>query len=380
MRFLFALICLLWVQPLLANPNGYRTEAPIAYLYDANSGIVMLEKSADKRIPTASMAKLMTGYVTFEAIKAKRVGRDSLFTVRPETWAKWHKRGSTMFLKSGQKVSVEDLLHGVLTLSGNDASVVLAEGLAGSETAFVNEMNEAAQKLGMENSKFATANGWPDGGKSYSSAHDLGLLAKHVIEDHPELFAEFFNRRSFKWNGINQANRNPLLGAVAGADGMKTGHSREAGYCLIGTAKRGERRLIMVIAGLPTIEARIEEARAMMNWGFDSWQEKPLFEADQKVATLPVQLGKLESISAVTPNKISTLGRAGEASQVRLLVRYIGPIKAPLRKGAEIGQLIIQYPDGMARTFPLVAANDVDHAGFLHRALNGFRSLWRMVA
>lgn len=380
MRFLFALILLLSVQPLQAAKPEYETQAPIAFMVDAHSGVVLLDKASDRRIPTASMAKLMTAYVAFEAIKAGRLDRKALYTVRPQSWAKWNNRGSTMFLKSGQKVSVENLLHGILTLSGNDASVVLADGMSGSEAAFTEEMNAAAQRLGMADSNFGTANGWPDKGATYSTARDLGVLATRIIEDHPELFAEFFNRRSFAWNKIAQPNRNPLLGAVEGADGMKTGYSSEAGYCLVGTARRGPRRLIMVLAGLPTMQSRVDEARAMMKWGFDNWQEKPLFAPGQTVTEVPVQLGRGDIVKAVTLHKISMLGQRGETVQPRLVVRYVGPVKAPVRKGMPIGQLTVQYPDGLQKGFALVAANDVEPASFLERAWNGFRSLWGRAA
>lgn len=378
MRLLFSLFVLLSALPLRAG--DYKPQAPIAYLVDAHSGIVLLDTSADKRIPTASMAKLMTAYVAFEAIETGKLDRKAQFTVRHESWAKWNNRGSSMFLKAGQKVSVEDLLHGILTLSGNDAAVVLAGGMAGSEAAFAKEMNVAAERLGMADSRFATANGWPDKGQTFSTARDLGVLAKRIIDDHPELFAEFFARRAFEWDGVKQPNRNPLLGAVDGADGMKTGHSSEAGYCLVGTAQRGQRRLIMVVAGLPTLQSRIDEARSMMNWAFDNWQEQPLFTPGQTVTHIPIQLGKGESVKAVTPHKISMLGLRGSTARPRLVVRYFGPIEAPLRKGERIGQLSVHYPDGLKQTFPLVAANDVEAAGFFGRAWNGLRSLWRKAA
>lgn len=380
MRLLLPFILLFLTQPAFAGVLTYKTQAPIAYLVDAHSGVVLLDKASDKRIPTASMAKMMTAYVAFEAIKVGKLDRKQKFAMRAETWTKWNNRGSSMFLKSRQQASVEDLLHGILTLSGNDASVVLAEGMSGSEKAFTDEMNASAQRLGMENSKFGTANGWPDKGGTYSTAHDLAVLAKRIIEDHPELFTEFFNQRSFKWNNIAQTNRNPLLGAIEGADGMKTGHSNEAGYCLVGTAQRGPRRLIMVVAGLPTMQSRIEEARGMMRWGFDKWEEKPLFDPGQQVADIPVQLGTDSTVGAIAPHKISMLGLKGDLAKPRLTMRFTGPVKAPLRKGDTVGQLTVHYPDGLQQKFPLVAANDVDAANFMERAWNGFVSLWSKAA
>ena len=380
MRILVALFLIVVAHPALAATAAYETQAPIAYLVDANSGVVLLDKASDKRIPTASMAKVMTAYVAFEAIKSGRVDRKTVFTVRPETWSRWNNRGSSMFLRAKQQVSVEDLLHGVLTLSGNDASVVLAEGLSGSEKAFTEEMNAAAERLGMRDSKFGTANGWPDGGGAYSTARDLSVLAKRIIEDHPELFAEYFSRRSFNWNGVSQANRNPLLGAVEGADGMKTGHSREAGYCLIGTAQRGPRRLVMVIAGLPSMPMRVTEARAMMRWGFDNWIEKPLYEPGQVVSRLPVQIGTQAEVAAIAPHKVSVVGYRNRPDSPRVTIRYSSPVKAPLRKGQKIAQMTVHYPDGLKQQFPLVAANDIGKAGFFRRAWTGLLRLWDMAA
>lgn len=380
MRILSLLALLFLAQPALADVASFKTQAPIAYLVDAHSGVVLLDKASAKRIPTASMAKMMTAYVAFEAIRAGKLDRKTTFTMRPATWAKWNNRGSSMFLRSGQQVSVENLLHGILTLSGNDASVVLAEGISGSEKAFTDEMNATAERLGMKDSRFGTANGWPDRGRTYSTARDLGVLAKRIIEDHPDLFHEFFNQPSFRWNNISQPNRNPLLGAVEGADGMKTGHSSEAGYCLVGTAQRGPRRLIMVVAGLPSMQSRVDEARGMMRWGFDNWQEKPLFNPGQMVTRVPVQLGTGDVVQAVTPHRISMLGLRGDPGVARLKVRYAAPVKAPLHKGDRIGQLTVYYPDGLRQDFPLVAANDVAAANFFQRAWNGLRSLWSSVA
>ncbi len=380
MRFFAVLLLLLLAQPVLSAKPVYTTNAPIAYLVDAHSGVVLLDKASDRKIPTASMAKIMTAYVAFEAIKAGKVDRKTLYTVQPQTWVKWNNRGSSMFLRSKQQVSVENLLHGILTLSGNDASVVLAEGMSGSEQAFIEEMNATAARLGMADSRFGTANGWPDKGGTYSTARDLTILAKRIIDDHPDMFAEFFNQRSFKWNNIAQTNRNPLLGAVEGADGMKTGHSSEAGYCLVGTAQRGPRRLMMVVAGLPTMQSRVEEARGLMRWGFESWREKPLFAPGQTVTDIPVQLGSDAAVSAIALHKISILGYKGRPDKPRLTVRYSGPVKAPLRKGQQVAELTVHYPDGLKQNFPLVAANDVAKAGFLQRAWNGFSGMWSKAA
>lgn len=361
--------------PAQANGPGPHSVAPIAYLVDLNSGSVLIDRKSVQQVPPASMAKMMTAYVAFEAIKAGKLTLQTEYQVSRPVWTRWNNRGSTMFLKADQKVSVENLLHGVLTLSGNDASAVLAEGVSGSEAAFVAEMNTAATRLGMKNSRFGNASGWPDGGKTVSTAQDLSRLAEHIIEDHPQLFETFFGRRSFGWSNVTQTNRNPLLGAVEGADGMKTGHSSEAGFCLVGTAKQGDRRLLMVIAGLPTAQARIDEARRLMRWGFEKWVEQPLFAPQQKIIDVPVQMGTAMAVPVVSNQRISALAPAGNSVRPKITVSYEGPVRAPIQKGQKIAELSVKYAGGDVQSFPLVAAVDIDRAGFLGRAWNGVRLL-----
>lgn len=361
--------------PVKANGPLPQSTAPIAYLVDLNSGTVLVDRKSGRQVPTASMAKMMTAFVAFEAIKARKISLQTEYRVSGATGTRWNNRGSTMFLKANQKVSVENLLHGVLTLSGNDASVVLAEGISGSEAAFAGEMNAAAKRLGMKDSRFGNASGWPDGGKTVSTAQDLSLLAEHIIEEHPQLFEMFFGQRSFRWGNVAQSNRNPLLGAVAGADGMKTGHSSEAGYCLVGTAKQDDRRLLMVIAGLPSAQARIDEARLLMRWGFDNWVEQPLFAPNQMVTNVPVQLGEAMVVPVATTQRIAALSRKGAIERPRISVSYDGPVKAPIRKGQKIAELSLLYEGGKVQRFPLVAADSVERANFLGRALNGMRLL-----
>ena len=257
---------------------SYETEAPIVMLKDLDSGRVLFSRGADKRFAPASMAKVMTAYVVLDLIAKGELSRDKLLTVEDATWKKWSARrgGSTMFLRAGEKVSVDDLLKGLITVSGNDAASVLAVGIDGSETAFVKRMNDMAARIGMTSSRFGTASGWPDGGVTKVSAGDLVLLAGRLIRDHPDGYARYFSIPKFQ-HGLSpdgkpivQANRNPILGRFAGADGLKTGHTSEAGYCFLGSAKRDGRRLIMVVAGMSSEKARREEAERLMNWGFAS--------------------------------------------------------------------------------------------------------------
>lgn len=365
-----------FLAPLLAiTPATYDSAAPVAYMVDVASGATLYARDADRRIPTASMAKMMTAWVVFQAIKSGKLRPEQDFTVSDDAWSKWNNKGSSMFLKARQQLSVRDLLHGMLTVSGNDASIVLAEGVAGSEADFTRLMNAEAKRLGMTNSRFGTANGWPDEGRTYSTARDLAVLANHIITDHPALFREYFGEREFTWNKVTQPNRNPLLGAIEGADGMKTGHSDEAGYCLTGTVKRGNRRVVMVIAGLPSQQSRIAEARAFMNWGFDAWDARPLFARNRVVATVPVQLGDASKVALLAPRDLAAILPKGQKTKMKLAVKYRGPVRAPFRKGAELAQLVVRLPDGSQQVMPLVAAQSVGTASFFGRAWNGAKSL-----
>lgn len=370
---MFAPILLMAAAP--AAPVAYESTAPVAYLIDFSSGAVLYSREAERRIPTASMAKMMTAWVAFEAIKAGKLKSKQTFPVKDATWTKWNNTGSSMFLKIGEDVSVENLLHGILTVSGNDASVVLAEGMAGTEAEFAKRMTTEAKRLGMKNSRFGTANGWPDSGATYSTAHDLALLANRIVTDHPTLFRQYFGQPSFTWNGVTQGNRNPLLGAIAGADGMKTGHSDEAGYCLAGTVQQGKRRLLLVIAGLPTQAARINEARNMMKWGFEAFQSKPLFSRGRFVTNIPVQLGDRSTVRLIAPRDLAATLRKGLAKPISLTVRYKGPVRAPFAKGTELAQLVATLPDGSKQLMPLVAAEKIGSAGFVGRAWNGVKSM-----
>lgn len=371
---LFATTSLLATASTAAQPE-YISEAPIAYLVDIASGTVLFEKQATRKIPPASMAKMMTTYVAFEMIADGRLKPDQKFKVRPESWKKWNNTGSTMFLKPSEAVSIANLLHGIVTLSGNDAAIVLAEGIAGSEEQFVSRMNVKAKDLGMNDSHFGTANGWPDGGKTQTTAKDLALLGARTIQDFPELYREYYGRAAFRWNGVTQINRNPILGRIKGADGLKTGHTGEAGYCFTGTAEQGGRRLIMVVAGLGSMAARSQESVKLLSWGFAAWRAQPLYKAQAVVATLPVQMGEDGTVNGVAPDNLAlTLPSAGTA-HYKLLIRYTGPIKAPLEKGEKVAELVAKFDDGRERVMPLVAAASVAEADYFGRVWNGLKLL-----
>jgi serine-type D-Ala-D-Ala carboxypeptidase (penicillin-binding protein 5/6) len=371
-----------------AKAPPFETPAPIAYMIDLSSGAVLLAKDADRRIPPASMAKMMTTNVAFELIDRGDLALSKMCTVRPETWKQWHgpAAGSTMFLSPGEQVSVENLLHGIVTLSGNDASVVLAECIAGTEQAFANVMNENAKRLGLTNSHFGNSNGWPDEGQTYVTARDLATLARAEIENHPKLYKKFYSQTQFTWgktlgsgDNITQANRNPLLGKVPGADGLKTGHTEEAGYGFTGSAEQNGRRLIMVVAGLDSYGQRVEESVRLMQWGFNAWQSKPLFKKDKVVGSAQVQMGSDGEVALVAPRDLSITIPAGVLSKVQgMKIRYLGPVKAPIAKGQHIADLVVTTSDSGEQVMPLAAAEAVGEAGFFTRAWIGFKQLLGM--
>lgn len=370
--------------PLAAEAPPFTSAAPIAYMKDLSSGAILYNKAGDQRIPPASMAKMMTAHVAFRLIQQGQLKLDQKFAVRPETWKKWHgpAAGSTMFLSPNEEVSVENLLHGIVTLSGNDACVVLAEGIAGTEEAFVGLMNKESERLGLTNSHFGTSNGWPDEGVTYVTAHDLALLAEATINETPDLYRKFYATRSFTWGrtmggaDISQANRNPILGKIAGADGLKTGHTEEAGFGFTGSAEQEGRRLVMVVAGLPTFNSRIEESVRFMDWGFKAWKAQPLFKQGALVETAEVQLGSATTVGLVAPRNLAVTLPRTASQNINVKVVYTGPIKAPIAKGATIAQLIVSTPDTPPQVMPLVAAEDVAAAGVFGRLWNGLKSLF----
>ncbi len=356
--------------------QAYESIAPIAYMVDLSSGAVLFDKQSAHQIPPASMAKMMTAYVVFDMIKQKKVRLDKQYKFTPEIWKQWNNRGSTMFLAAGEVVTVENLLHGTITLSGNDAAITLATGVAGSETAFVKEMNVTAKRLGMKSSHFGTANGWPDEGRTFTTARDLATLAKRTVTDFPDLYIKFYGQKDFKWSGVTQPDRNPLLGKVAGADGLKTGHTDEAGYCFTGTASQKGRRLLMVVAGLNSFESRVAESTKFMNWGFSAWTSKPLYKKGALIAVAPVQLGTDRSLQLTAAQNIAVTLPIDQAQGYKLFVRYKGPIKAPIGKGDIIANLVVKMADGSEQITPLTAPKTIESAGFFGRAFNGFISIF----
>src|SRR5688572_22606794 len=371
--------------PATAAAPPYESAAPIAYLVDLSSGAVLHARDADRRIPPASMAKMMTTHVAFDLIKRGELNPQRMCTVRPETWQRWHgpAAGSTMFLSAGEQVRVSDLLHGIVTLSGNDATVVLAECISGNEASFVELMNRKSRELGLTNSRWGNPVGWPDEGRTYTTARDLATLAAATIRSHPRLYREYYGLRDFTWGRtlgsnqpITQANRNPLLDRVQGADGLKTGHTAEAGYGFTGSAEQNGRRLVMVVAGLSSWNQRVEESVRLMDWGFKSWTARPLFRSGAKVGTARVQLGDDGEVDLVAPRNLAVTIPAGLAgSPTRLKIRYQGPVRAPIAKGQHVADLVVLTTDTPPQVVPLVAGEEIGEAGFFGRIWLGLKRL-----
>jgi serine-type D-Ala-D-Ala carboxypeptidase (penicillin-binding protein 5/6) len=373
--------------PATAAAPPFETAAPIAYMIDLSSGAVLYAKDSDRRIPPASMAKMMTTHVAFDLIKRGELQPGRMCTVRPETWQRWHgpEAGSTMFLSPGEQVSVKNLLHGIVTLSGNDATVVLAECISGTEAAFVALMNRESRELGLQNSNWGNPVGWPDNGVTYTTARDLATLAASTINEYPELYREYYGQREFTWGRtmggnqpITQGNRNPLLGRVAGADGLKTGHTQEAGYGFTGSADQNGRRIVMVVAGLGSMNQRIEESVKFMDWGFRAWQTRPLLNQGERIGEAQVQLGSAGTVGLVAPRRVAVTYPAGLGQNIRARIVYQGPVKAPISQGQHIADLHVQIDDMPVQVTPLHAERAVGEAGFFGRLWTGLKSLLGM--
>ena len=346
-----------------SSPLGpVDTVARQAILVDFETGAVLLEKNPDERMPPSSMSKLMTMYVVFDLLKTGRLRLDQTMPVSERAW---RMGGSKMFVELGSQVSVENLARGVIVQSGNDACIVLAEGISGSEQQFAELMNETARRIGLRSSHFRNATGWPDP-EQRMTARDLSVLARRIIVDHPEYY-RFYNERSFRWNDIAQENRNPTLARVAGADGLKTGHTEEAGFGLTASAMRGGRRLILVVNGLPSMRARAEESSRLLEWGFREFDNVVMFRAADTVEDVPVWLGERPTVPLVTGRDlVLTLPRQWRQG-LRARVRYDAPVAAPVAKGQELGRLVVSGQGVPEMELPLIAGADVDRLGLFAR-------------
>lgn len=355
-----------------AQTSGFNTAAPHAVIIDSKTGIVLYEKDARRPIAPASMTKILTAQMVFEAIREGRITMDTEFTVSEEAWRRGGAKSgsSTMFLKIGSSVRVEDLLRGVIIQSGNDACIVLAEGLAGSETAFADMMTAHARKIGLESVTFKNATGWPHP-EHRISTYDLAQLGQRSVERYPE-FYRIYSERDFTWNGIRQGNRNPLLGQFTGADGLKTGHTEVSGYGLVGSAKRGDDRRIIVVNGLESKKQRREESIRMMTAAFDSFAAYKLYGANDVIGSVEVYMGDAQSVEAVVTQDVSAGLYRPDRPKLRTQMRS-KTVAAPISKGDVIAELIVSEPGKTERIVPLVAAEDVPRLGAWGRAMRALK-------
>ena len=347
-----------FVTPALA----FETPARQVILIDFTTGAVLLEKDADTPVPPASMSKLMTAYMVFERLAEGSLSLEDTFAVSEKAW---RMGGSKMFVSVNTRVSVADLLRGIIVQSGNDACVVVAEGLAGSEEAFAAEMTERGREIGLRDSTFKNASGWPEP-DHLMSARDIAALSARIIEEFPDYYT-MFAERNFTYNDIRQGNRNPLLYKELGADGLKTGHTEAAGYGLAASAARSGRRLVLVLTGLESVIGRAREAERLLDWGFREFANYALFEAGETVAEADVWLGRSATVPLVIEDDlVVTLARKARRNMTAL-VRFDGPVPAPIAKGSPLGTLVIQTAESEAIEIALSAGEDVPRLGAFGR-------------
>lgn len=357
-------------------PPAELAGIPVALMVDAGSGQVLYARQPDLSFVPASVTKVMTAYVAFEEMAAGRLSPTRTFTVSPEIARQWTGKGTGLRLTAGTRISADTLVHAITTVSANDASAALAQGYSGSITGWAALMNAEARRLGMTRSHFATPNGWPDNGATYVSARDLVTLGKALIERHPERYRAYFGQKRLTWNGVTQENHDPTVGVVPGADGIKTGFTREAGYNFLGSARRGQRRLFMVLAGAQSESQRAAAARAFLEWGFREWRARPLFAAGARVAEARVQDGNAASLPLVAATPIAaTLPASGEGKLTLKLI-YKGPLVAPVAKGAKVAELEIRVDGLPPARVALLAGAAIPKAGPIDRLLNGLRGLF----
>lgn len=352
------MLCALAAQAQVA----YEGRAPNVLVVDYNTGQILVDQNSDVPLPPASMSKLMTLNMLFEALDDGRVQLDTTFTVSERAHA---MGGSRMFLETRHRPTAEDLIRGIAVLSGNDATVAVAEGLAGSEEAFARLATARARQLGMENTTLTNASGWPHPDHRMS-LRDLSILARHLLEEHGQYYP-YLAEREFTWNDITQPNRVPLLGAGLGLDGLKTGHTTEAGYALTGSAMQGDRRVIFVFSGLDSERERLEEAERIINWSFRQFAEYRVAGEGQVLADAEVWLGGERSVPLVAPHDLDVLIPVFTEDQITARVAYDSPVAAPIAEGQELGRLIVSVPGMEDVELPLVAGRAVDEGGFVPR-------------
>lgn len=351
-------------------PDAVETPATHLAIYDFASSAVLDCRACDEAMPPASMSKLMTMLIVSDKLKRGDITLDTKYPVSEKAWRNGAQSdGSHMFLELNSQVAVRDLIRGVVIVSANDACIVLAEGIAGSEEAFVDLMNKKAHDLGLKSARFRNTTGLPDPDHVISAA-DLARLAAVIIRDHPDLY-KIYAERSFTYNGKTQENRNPLLGKVSGADGVKTGHTSQSGYGMIGSAERNGQRRIIVFNGLPTMAARAAEAQRLMNAAFFDFTVATVAEKGKTVGEAQVWMGSKKTVPLVAPEQIRIAAHRSISSGLKVAIVYDGPIPAPIKAGDKVASLVIEGPGFERQSYPLVAGQKVGRRNVFSRAAAG---------
>jgi D-alanyl-D-alanine carboxypeptidase (penicillin-binding protein 5/6) len=358
-----------------AVAQQFDSRATHALLLDVETGTVLFEKQADTAMPPASMAKLMTLTVVFDALQTGQLSSDDEFVVSENAWRTGgaSSGGSTMFAGLGSNIRIADLVRGVIVQSGNDSCIILAEGMAGTEPTFASVMNQHARKLGLTGSNFTNSTGLPDPDQ-HVTARDLAVIAEHLITTHPDHYA-IFAEEKFTWNKITQRNRNPLVHMDIGADGLKTGFTEASGYGLVGSAKRDGQRLIVVLNGVPTSKARAEEARKLLDWGFRAFERVELFDRREVIGKAKVFGGDQSTVGLVSKGTVDLLLPRGNRDLIKGRIYYQGPVEAPVEEGQAIGELRITMGERTIMVTPLFAGADVDTGSLTQRAGDGLQEL-----
>lgn len=354
-----------------ASAQLYQSRAKQAILIDMETGSILFQKDAERAAPPASLTKTMTSAIVFDAIKSGEISLETEFKVSEYAWRTGGApaRGSTMFAELGSNISVEDLLRGMIIQSGNDSAIILAEGLSGDVDAFAKRMNAFGRKLKLQDSNFANPNGLPHPDQRVSP-RDLAKIAQYIIEEHPELY-KIFAEREFKWNGIRQSNRNPLLSAPIGADGMKTGYSEEAGYGLVGSAIQDGRRLIAVLMGLKKESDRALDGRRLLEWGFTAFDVVEVFPTDTNVGGVRIYGASAGRVGVKVKEPVVALMPKQSKDALEGRIIYNGPIALPIREGDQLAELHIFSGNRLVVTAPLFAIESVEPGGVLTRAFDG---------
>jgi len=363
------------VQGAKKPDEGYDADAPTAILIEASSGSVLFEKNADEMRAPSSMMKLMTAEVVFNAIKKGDVKLTDQYVVSENAWRKGGAPagGSTMFAAIHSRVPVDDLLHGAIIQSGNDSCMILAEGMAGNEKAFAEMMTKRARELGLSQSTFANSNGLPDPGNKMT-VRELARLARHIIQTYPE-FYKLFGEREFTWNKIRQQNRNPLLTSLDGADGLKTGFTKEGGYGMVGSAVQNGLRLIVVVNGLDDPDDRASEAKKILEWGFRNFEARILFKPDQQLGYAKVFGGESRSLKLVSKDPVKVMVQKNGTDKLIARLVYNGPVRAPVEAGAQVGVVKVWRGANIAVETPVYAAEAVATGSTMRRAIDGASEL-----